>query len=78
MREPSTAPCWPAARPTTKNFTVVGIILMALLTGLGGGMTRDVLLNKVPGAQPLPVVTLRGWRTRRICHAYRGARCSAA
>ncbi len=33
-----------------KNFTVVGIILMALLMGLGGGITRDVLLNKVPGA----------------------------
>jgi hypothetical protein len=33
-----------------KNFTVVGIILMALLMGLGGGMTRDVLLNKIPGA----------------------------
>jgi uncharacterized membrane protein YeiH len=33
-----------------KNFTVVGIILMALLMGLGGGMTRDILVNKVPGA----------------------------
>lgn len=33
-----------------KNFTVVGIILMGLLMGLGGGITRDVLLNRVPGA----------------------------
>jgi uncharacterized membrane protein YeiH len=33
-----------------KNFTVVGIILMAFLMGIGGGVTRDVLLNKVPGA----------------------------
>ncbi|HEX9118087.1 MAG TPA: TRIC cation channel family protein, partial [Anaerolineae bacterium] len=33
-----------------KNFTVVGIILMALLMGLGGGMTRDILVNKIPGA----------------------------
>jgi uncharacterized membrane protein YeiH len=33
-----------------KNFTVVGILLMALLGGLGGGITRDVLLNKVPVA----------------------------
>ncbi len=33
-----------------KNFTVIGILLMALIGGLGGGITRDVLLNKVPGA----------------------------
>ena len=37
-----------------KNFTVVGIILMALLMGLGGGMTRDVLVNQVPGALTNP------------------------
>ena len=37
-----------------KNFTIVGIILMALLMGLGGGITRDVLLNKVPGALTNP------------------------
>ncbi len=37
-----------------KNFTAVGIILMALLMGLGGGITRDVLLNKVPGALTNP------------------------
>ena len=28
-----------------KQFTVVGILLMALLGGLGGGITRDVLLG---------------------------------
>jgi uncharacterized membrane protein YeiH len=28
-----------------KNFTAIGIVLMALLMGLGGGMTRDVLVN---------------------------------
>jgi hypothetical protein len=37
-----------------KNFTVVGIILMALLMGLGGGITRDVLVNQVPGALTNP------------------------
>jgi len=37
-----------------KNFTVVGVILMALLMGLGGGMTRDVLINQVPGALTNP------------------------
>jgi uncharacterized membrane protein YeiH len=28
-----------------KQFTVVGILLMALLGGLGGGITRDVLVG---------------------------------
>ena len=37
-----------------RNFTVVGILLMALLGGLGGGITRDVLLNKIPGALTKP------------------------
>jgi len=33
-----------------KNFTIVGIVLMAIMGGIGGGVTRDVLLNKVPSA----------------------------
>jgi uncharacterized membrane protein YeiH len=37
-----------------RNFTVVGILLMALLGGLGGGITRDVLLNDVPSALTNP------------------------
>jgi uncharacterized membrane protein YeiH len=37
-----------------KNFTVVGILLMAFLMGLGGGITRDVLINQVPGALTNP------------------------
>lgn len=37
-----------------KNFTVTGIIGMALLMGLGGGITRDVLVNQVPGALTNP------------------------
>ena len=37
-----------------KNWTVVGIIAMALLMGLGGGITRDVLVNQVPGALTNP------------------------
>lgn len=37
-----------------KNFTVVGILAMALLSGLGGGITRDVLVNEVPGALTNP------------------------
>src|SRR5262249_14719304 len=33
-----------------KNFTAIGILGMALLGGLGGGITRDVLLGNVPSA----------------------------
>jgi uncharacterized membrane protein YeiH len=37
-----------------KNFTIVGILLMALLAGLGGGITRDVMLSDVPAALTNP------------------------
>ena len=37
-----------------KNFTIVGVLLMALLMGLGGGATRDVLVNQVPGSLTNP------------------------
>jgi len=33
-----------------RNYTVVGIILLAMIGGIGGGVARDVLLNKVPAA----------------------------
>ena len=41
-----------------RNFTVVGILLMALLGGIGGGATRDVILNKVPGSFTNPAYIL--------------------
>ena len=37
-----------------KNFTIVGVICMALLMGLGGGITRDVLVNQTPSALTNP------------------------
>jgi uncharacterized membrane protein YeiH len=37
-----------------KQFTVVGILLMALLGGLGGGITRDILIGKIPSALTNP------------------------
>ena len=51
-----------------KNFTVVGIILMAFLMGLGGGITRDVLLDKIPGALTNPAYIARcpGGRDHRL------------
>jgi uncharacterized membrane protein YeiH len=33
-----------------RNWTVVGIILMAFLGGMGGGITRDVMLAHIPSA----------------------------
>jgi uncharacterized membrane protein YeiH len=33
-----------------RNWTTVGIILIAVLGGIGGGVTRDVLLNDLPSA----------------------------
>jgi uncharacterized membrane protein YeiH len=37
-----------------KQFTVVGILLMAVLGGIGGGVTRDVLVAQVPSALTNP------------------------
>jgi uncharacterized membrane protein YeiH len=33
-----------------KKFTPVGILLMAILGGIGGGVARDVILNRIPAA----------------------------
>ena len=33
-----------------KNFTIIGILLMALVGGIGGGVTRDLIANKIPSA----------------------------
>jgi uncharacterized membrane protein YeiH len=32
-----------------KHFTVIGIVILAYAGGIGGGIVRDVLLNKLPG-----------------------------
>jgi uncharacterized membrane protein YeiH len=40
-----------AGRPDHfRKWTTVGILLIAILGGIGGGVTRDVLLNTIPGA----------------------------
>ncbi len=33
-----------------RQWTIVGILLLAIFGGIGGGVSRDVLLNKIPGA----------------------------
>jgi uncharacterized membrane protein YeiH len=37
-----------------RQWTIVGILLLAIFGGIGGGVSRDVLLNKVPGALSNP------------------------
>lgn len=37
-----------------KNFTVVGIVVLAYAGGIGGGIARDVLINKTPSALENP------------------------
>jgi uncharacterized membrane protein YeiH len=41
-----------------KQFTVIGILLMAILGGIGGGVTRDVLVAQVPSALTNPAYIL--------------------
>jgi uncharacterized membrane protein YeiH len=56
-----------------KRFTIVGVLLMALLGGIGGGMTRDVLVGDVPVALTNPayitVCLLAGILGYRITYA---------
>lgn len=35
-------------------FTVIGIVVMAIFGGIGGGTTRDILLNETPGSWTNP------------------------
>ena len=37
-----------------RQWSVVGIIILAIFGGIGGGVSRDVLLNKIPGALTNP------------------------
>ena len=37
-----------------KNYTIIGVMLMAILGGIGGGVSRDVLANDVPSALTNP------------------------
>lgn len=37
-----------------RHYTTIGIIMLAVLGGIGGGVTRDVLLNDIPSALTNP------------------------
>ena len=62
-----------------KQFTVVGIILMALLVGLGGGITRDVMVAQVPAAltNPAYITLARAFGVLGYFLAYAEGRLSA-
>ena len=32
-----------------RNYTLIGILILAFIGGIGGGLSRDVLLNDLPG-----------------------------
>ncbi|MGO8983879.1 MAG: trimeric intracellular cation channel family protein [Terriglobales bacterium] len=39
-----------AGQPShNRNYTLAGLLIMAFFGGIGGGVTRDVLLNDIPG-----------------------------
>ncbi len=38
-----------------RKYTIVGIILLGIAGGIGGGVTRDIILNKIPGAFENPL-----------------------
>ena len=38
-----------------RRFTIVGILLIAIFGGIGGGVSRDVLLNDIPSALTNPL-----------------------
>jgi uncharacterized membrane protein YeiH len=33
-----------------RHYTIVGIIILAVIGGIGGGVSRDIILNDVPAA----------------------------
>ncbi len=44
-----------ARRPSHyRNYTIVGVLLMAVLGGISGSVTRDILVNDVPAALTNP------------------------
>ena len=52
----STARCWRSGPDyyRGKQWSIVGIMILAIFGGIGGGVSRDVLLNKIPGALTNP------------------------
>ena len=52
---PSTARSLARQPSHYRKYTVVGILLIAIFGGIGGGVSRDVLLNDIPSALTNPL-----------------------
>ena len=40
-----------------RQWSIVGILILAIFGGIGGGVSRDVLLNKIPRRADEPLVS---------------------
>jgi uncharacterized membrane protein YeiH len=48
-----------AGQPShNRNYTLAGLLIMAFFGGIGGGVTRDILLNDIPGPFRDPIYLL--------------------
>src|SRR5258706_10468423 len=41
-----------------RGYTVAGLLIMAYFGGIGGGLSRDILLNDIPGPLKGPIYLL--------------------
>ena len=39
-----------------RGYTVAGLLIMAYFGGIGGGVSRDMLLNEIPGPLKGPTI----------------------
>ena len=44
-----------------KRMDIFGICVLGVVTAVGGGMTRDVILGKLPSALEKPVLSVSRW-----------------
>ena len=54
-----------------KHFTLIGVIVLAYAGGIGGGIVRDILVNKIPASLSNPWYLIVWPRGRRFSAAHR-------
>jgi uncharacterized membrane protein YeiH len=60
-----------------RKYTIMGIILIAIATGVAGGISRDVILNTIPGALKNPayiILCIAAGITGLLLNYFAGAR----
>ncbi|MCW4025439.1 MAG: TRIC cation channel family protein [Candidatus Bathyarchaeota archaeon] len=59
-----------------KGYTRIGIVLLAVIAGIGGGVVRDIILNQVPAAftNPLYVILCTIMGVLALTISYRAGR----